>query len=118
MRSAIGWVFVGFMLAACGSAPLGARDGVAYGVVEQPAHREPPPDPRCAPGQSVCGVVCVDLARDNANCGVCDERCDVGAGMFCHRFTCVSVEEFGFEIHPRGPRSYDPAADAPRPGAP
>jgi len=115
MRSAKGWVFVGLALTACGSAPLGPGDD--FGTVGQPANREPPPDPPCAPGESVCGVTCVDLSRDNGNCGACEERCDVGAGLFCRGYRCVSVEDFGFELHPRGPRAYDPTTDAPRPGA-
>ncbi len=116
MRNAIQWVVVlGFTLAACGSGPRGA--GAEYGAVEQGANREPVPDPQCAAGRAVCGVTCVDLERDNANCGECDQRCDVGAGELCHGYGCVSVEEFGFELHARGPRAYDPAVDAPRPGA-
>ena len=41
----------------------------------------------CAPGESLCGATCVDLASSGANCGACGRAC--GAGESCVASMCV-----------------------------
>lgn len=114
MRNAIA-LLVFSTLAACGAAPSEVTGELA--VLAQSANREPPPEVRCDYPRMACGGQCVDVERDNAHCGFCGETCDVGAGLFCSHFRCVSVEDFGFALTPRGPRPYDPSSDGPRPSA-
>lgn len=113
MRNTIKLLFF-VSLAGCGAA---TRESAPeeFASVAQPANREPPPELRCDYPLMACGGQCVDVERDNAHCGFCGEACDVGSGAFCSHFQCVSVEDFGFALHPHGPREYDPATDAPRP---
>jgi hypothetical protein len=40
------------------------------------------PETRCAPGQVVCDVRCVDTSAHNAHCGVCSNACSPGNSVF------------------------------------
>lgn len=113
MRNVIG-IVVFVTLLGCGPGP-GELAASEFGVVAQPSNREPPPEVHCDYPRMACGGRCVDVERDNAHCGFCGESCDVASGVFCSHFQCVNIEDFGFTLHPRGPREYDPSTDAPRP---
>jgi hypothetical protein len=62
-----------------------------------------------------CVQTIMDVQSDNGHCGWCFTECNVGLGEFCRNYHCVNVADYGFEIHPRGPRPYNPIHDLPRP---
>ncbi len=60
----------------------------------------------CAVGETVCGMACVDLTRDRANCGMCARAC--GSGMSCFASVCIAGMDAGSPIdagpgHDAGP---------------
>lgn len=83
--------------------------------ISQSADTNPPPPLQCKGDEIPCAGKCVNTRSDNRNCGWCEEVCNIAIGDFCDDFRCKNVRDFGFEIHPRGPRSYNPRRDLPRP---
>jgi hypothetical protein len=75
----------------------------------------PPPDavvdvgPVCAPGETLCGAACVDLARDAAHCGACDRACPAGAP--CAGGVCGAVAPCGLPRVQCGTACVDPLTD-------
>lgn len=100
-------------LTACASSSEPREDAVSF---SSDPYSGPPPTPIvCDEKLLLCGVVCVDISRDNQNCGGCGEVCDVGAGEFCVQHYCRNVRDYGFTFAPVGPRAYDVRRDLPRP---
>lgn len=80
------------------------------------AYNGPPPKPIvCEDPHVLCGVTCVDISRDNRNCGDCDNVCEVAQGEFCLGYYCRSVRDYGFYFGPVGPVEFDVRRDLPRP---
>ena len=99
------------LVASCGSSP--SVDEVSS---DSQAYSGPPPKPVvCESPKVLCGVTCVDISRDNMNCGDCDNICEVSQGEFCLSYYCRDVRNYGFYFGPVGPVEYDVRRDLPRP---
>lgn len=61
--------FLLFVLVAAGCRPVPVK--AAAGETEQAS----PPPSGCAPGERVCGGLCVDITSSTAHCGGCDNAC-------------------------------------------
>jgi hypothetical protein len=102
------------LVVGCSAAPSQDREDVAE--ASQAFNSDPPPPLQCDYPEMACGTGrCVDVQSDNGHCGWCFTECNVGLGEFCRNYHCVNVADYGFEIHPRGPRPYNPIHDLPRP---
>lgn len=108
MRSII--VFL-LLTMACSSEP----SSIEYTSIKQEYNGNPPPPIICESPKIVCGISCVDISRDNLNCGDCDATCDVAQGEFCLNYYCRDVRNYGFYFGPVGPVEYDVRRDLPRP---
>lgn len=75
----------------------------------------PPRPVLCDESKVLCGINCVDISRDNNNCGDCDNVCEVSQGEFCLAYACRDVRNYGFYFGPVGPVEYDVRRDLPRP---
>lgn len=96
---------------ACGSVSFPEDD---LASAEQ-AYNGPPRPVACDESRMLCGIVCVDIARDNNNCGDCGNVCEVSQGEFCLAYACRDVRNYGFYFGPVGPVEYDARRDLPRP---
>lgn len=99
------------MLAACSS----SQESAEFETVEQAYIGPPKPPITCDESLVLCGIDCVDISRDNRNCGDCGQVCRVADGEFCLAYYCRNVRNFGFTLEPQGPREYDIRRDLPRP---
>lgn len=98
------------LLVACGSHPPETETDS-----ESQAYSGPPRPILCEAPKVVCGIDCVDMSRDNMNCGDCGNVCDVAQGEFCLSYYCRDVRDYGFYLGPVGPVEYDVRRDLPRP---
>jgi hypothetical protein len=100
-----------FLTISCGSTP--PHDD--FETIDQ-GYNGPPPKPIvCESPRVLCGTSCVDISRDNMNCGDCDNVCEVSQGEFCLSYYCRDVRNYGFYFGPAGPVEYDVRRDLPRP---
>lgn len=86
-----------------------------FSSFEQKMDTNPPKPLECKDTEIPCAGRCVDIRRDNRNCGWCEETCNIVDGEFCMNYHCVSVRDFGYNIYPRGPVEYNIKRDLPRP---
>ena len=98
------------LLVACGSLPPESEI-----ESESQAYNGPPPPIVCESPKVLCGITCVDISRDNRNCGDCDQVCEVSEGEFCLGYYCRNVRDYGYYLGPIGPVEYDVRRDLPRP---
>lgn len=99
------------LLVSCGSVPLEDE----FSSVGQGYIGPPKPPIVCEFPRTLCGITCVDVSRDNGNCGGCGNVCELSQGEFCLEFACTDVRNYGFYFGPVGPVEYDVRRDLPRP---
>ena len=112
----MGKFFFPLLLAAligCGS-PISSEDTIGWDSNRMDTN--PPPPLTCEYPQMACGErTCVDVSRDRKNCGWCGTEC--GVWEMCLGYRCVDPTYFGFSEGDllRGPVTYTPRKDLPRP---